>query len=206
MSQRARSSANDRADHLSTAESYPARYCTSHLITRLPNHNSNLLGTLLELFSSVAAYSASNGMTPRKLASLFSPYVFGLADDQPFDATYQEWQRGTDALEHILLAFVRCLLFVARAGTDARQPQIRDQKGASGQIPTHLEKFIAGYPRVLNISYSPSALPKVPKGARVEEVTRVRRLARFHSRNLIQSAGCVSFRSVPTFSDKDSRT
>lgn len=47
-------------------------------------------------------------MPPRKLASLFSPYIFGLADDETFDATYLEWQRATDATEHILLAFVRC--------------------------------------------------------------------------------------------------
>lgn len=75
-------------------------------------------------------------------------------------------------------------------------PQIRDQ-AASGRIPTHLEQFIAGYPGILNISYSPSAAPKVPKGGRVEEVTRVRRLTRFHSRNLIQTAGTWSVPHSP---------
>lgn len=45
------------------------------------------------------------------------------------------------------------------------------------------------YPGSLNISYAPGALPRVPKNARVEEVMRVRRLTRFHSRNLIASAG-----------------
>ena len=59
-------------------------------------------------------------MPPRKLASLFSPYLFGLSDDETFDATYQEWQRATDATEHLLLAF------------------IRDQQ-AEGSIPTFLE-------------------------------------------------------------------
>lgn len=70
---------------------------------------------------------------------------------------------------------------------------------ASGQLPTHLEKFIIGYPAILNISYS-SARPKVPNGARVEEVTRVRRLTRFHSRNLIQSAGTWDVAHCPDWS------
>lgn len=63
--------------------------------------------SLLSLFSSISAHSAKNGMSPRKLAALFSPYVFGLRDDGSFDETYEEWQRGTTALEHILLSFVR---------------------------------------------------------------------------------------------------
>ena len=108
-------------------------------------------------------------MPPRRLASLFSPYIFGLADDQTFDATYEEWQKATDATEHLILAY------------------IRDQQ-TDGPLPTFLEKFILNYPSILNISYA-GGPPKVPKGAKVEEVTRVRRLTRFHSRNLIASAG-----------------
>lgn len=118
-------------------------------------------------------------MPPRKLASLFSPYVFGLADDETFDATYQEWQRATDATEHLLLAF------------------IRDQR-ADGPLPTHLENYIVGYPQILNINHA--GAPKVPKGARVEEVTRVRRTTRFHSRNLIASAGTWDVPHSPDWS------
>ncbi|KAM0755737.1 hypothetical protein T439DRAFT_341384 [Meredithblackwellia eburnea MCA 4105] len=153
------------------ATSYPARYCSENLIGRLPNTSASLLSNLLTLFSSISAYSSKNGLTPRKLAGLFSAYVFGISDDKPFDETYIEWQRATDAFEHIILAF------------------IRDQQATSGRIPTHLEQFIIGYPSILNVSYAPGAHPKVPKGGRVEEVTRVRRLTRFHSRNLIRSAG-----------------
>ncbi|KAL8286258.1 hypothetical protein RQP46_004746 [Phenoliferia psychrophenolica] len=163
------------------ATAYPARHCSTALIGRLPNVNAKLLSSLLSLFSSICAYSSKNGLTPRKLAGLFSPYVFGLSDDKSFDETYVEWQRATDAFEHILLAF------------------IRDQ-AASGRIPTHLEQFIVGYPAILNISYSASAAPKVPKGGRVEEVTRVRRFARFHSRNLIQTAGTWTVPHCPDWS------
>ncbi|GAA6047802.1 hypothetical protein JCM3770_004650 [Rhodotorula araucariae] len=151
------------------AGNYPSKACSLHLISRLSASNGRLLANLMSLFSSVAAHSAANGMPPRKLASLFSPYVFGLADDRSFDETYQEWQRASDALEHVLLSF------------------IRDQQ-ADAPLPTFLERFISGYPDTLNISYSGGPC-KVPKGARLEEVTRVRRLTRFHSRNLIQQGG-----------------
>lgn len=55
-------------------------------------------------------YSGKNGMTPRKLASLFSPYFFGLPDDESFDKTYAEWQARTDATEHIIISFVSLTL------------------------------------------------------------------------------------------------
>ncbi|GAA5950992.1 hypothetical protein JCM3765_004649 [Sporobolomyces pararoseus] len=148
---------------------YHSKSCTMHLIARMSTSNGRLLASLLSLFSSIAAHSAKNGMPPRRLASLFSPYIFGLADDQTFDTTYEEWQKATDATEHLILAY------------------IRDQQ-TDGPLPTFLEKFILNYPSILNISYA-GGPPKVPKGAKVEEVTRVRRLTRFHSRNLIATAG-----------------
>ncbi|GAA5827054.1 hypothetical protein JCM11251_002224 [Rhodosporidiobolus azoricus] len=150
------------------ATGYQPRSCTVHLISRLSAANGRLLTTLLSFFSSISAHSASNGMPPRKLAALFSPYIFGLPDDRTFDETYQEWQRGTDAFEHILLSY------------------LRDQQ-AEGPLPTFLERFIVGYPATLNISYTNSP-PTIPKGARVEEVMRVKRLTRFHSRNLVQQS------------------
>lgn len=90
------------------AASYPPTSCTTHLLSRLPTESENLLSSLLSLFSSVSAYSSTNGMTPRKISSLFSPYVFGMDDDKSFDETYAQWQRATDAMEHMLLAFVSC--------------------------------------------------------------------------------------------------
>ncbi|GAA5857139.1 hypothetical protein JCM8547_007981 [Rhodosporidiobolus lusitaniae] len=151
------------------ATGFQPRSCSVHLISRLPVASGGLLSTLLSFFSSVTAWSATNGMLPRRLAALFSPYIFGLPDDRSFDETYLEWQKATDAVEHILLSFIK-------------------EEKANGPLPTFLEKFIAGYPSQLNVSYT-GAAPKIPKGARVEEVTRVKRLSRFHSRNLIQSAG-----------------
>ncbi|BGP67094.1 hypothetical protein RTG_00488 [Rhodotorula toruloides ATCC 204091] len=150
------------------ATGYQPRSCTLHLVSRLSASNGRLLSSLLSLFSSISAHSAKNGMSPRKLAALFSPYVFGLRDDGSFDETYEEWQRGTTALEHILLSFIR-------------------NQQAEGALPTFLERFITGYPDTLGLSYDNSR-PQLPKGAPVEEVMRVKRVTRFHSRNLIQQA------------------
>lgn len=123
---------------------------------------------LLSLFSSVAAHSAKNGLPPRKLAGLFSPYAFGLRHDRSFDETYQEWQRCTLALEHILLAYLRF-------------------QATSALLPTFLQSFLAGYPDSLGLAQGSTS--KTSTGARLEETTRVKRIVRFHSRDLIRQAG-----------------
>ncbi|SCV68870.1 BQ2448_991 [Microbotryum intermedium] len=162
----------DDFKHSERTAGFPPRHCSTHLIARLATSSAKLLTEILSLFSSISAHSKANGMPPRKLASLFSPYIFGLADDETFDATYEQWQRLTDATEHILLSY------------------IRNQQAAEGALPTHLEKHIIGYPQTLNINYGTGrGASKLATGARVEEVVRVRRLTRFHSRNLIASAG-----------------
>ncbi|GAA5872254.1 hypothetical protein JCM3774_003326 [Rhodotorula dairenensis] len=143
--------------------------CSTFLIGRLPPASGRLLLVLLALFSSVAAHSAKNGLPPRKLAALFSPYVFGISDDRSFDETYQEWQRSTDALEHILLSYVR-------------------YQGTTGLLPTFLQPFVAGYPESLGLAGQAGPASPDAKGARLEEATRVRRCTRFHSRNLIRQA------------------
>lgn len=86
--------------------SYASQCVVTHLLDQLPASNSRLLVTLLDLFSSIAAHSKTNGMPPRRLAGLFAPYLFGLPDDETFDATYEAWQRAASATEHILLAYV----------------------------------------------------------------------------------------------------
>ncbi|KAK4054880.1 hypothetical protein OIV83_000804 [Microbotryomycetes sp. JL201] len=150
--------------------SFPPKHLSTALLSRLPPSNARLLKSLLALFSSICAHSKANGMPPRKLASVFSPFVFALSDDATFDATYVEWQRATNATEHIILAY------------------IRDQE-ADGPLPTHLTRYLVGYPQSLHLSYEPFSVPKPPPTARMVTVTRFRRLTRFHSRNLIASAG-----------------
>lgn len=80
-----------------------------HLLDKIPAANARLLTTVLELFANIAAHSKANGMPPRRLAGTLGAYIFGLPDDETFDATYIEWQRATNATEHLLLAYVRRL-------------------------------------------------------------------------------------------------
>ena len=55
----------------------------------------------------MAAYTVQNGSTPRKLAALFSSFIFGLPDDLGFEETYALFLCYTHATEHLLLAFIR---------------------------------------------------------------------------------------------------
>ncbi|KAH8920615.1 hypothetical protein BT69DRAFT_396164 [Atractiella rhizophila] len=146
---------------------YPPRYFTTHLLYHLSTQTSNLLQCLMELLSSTAAYSHQNGMTPKKLASLFSAYIFGLPDDETFDTTYSVWLKYTHATEHMLLAY------------------IRDQKATTNvHIPARLEEFIKTYDQSIQVN-----LTKPTATARLVEVKRIKRLARFHSKNIILGAG-----------------
>lgn len=131
-------------------------------------------------------------MPIRKLATIFSSYIFGLPDDAPFDTTYASFLRYSHATEHLLLAFVR--LFqpflvhgrMTAADSNLNTRQIRNQQAESGRLPTRLLTFINDYPQSLAKDLNrPSPL------AKVHEVYRLKKLTRFYSKNLIQSAGCV---------------
>lgn len=138
-----------------------------HFAARLGPDEQRLLGLLLSFFSSAAAHSTASGCTPRRIAALFSPYIFGLPNDRSFDATYDVWLQHTAALEHVLVAFMRA------------------QRENAPVFPTHLEKFLVNYPTLLELHPTPARPSKNPK---LEEVVRFRRFARFHSKDLIQSA------------------
>ena len=63
--------------------------------------------------------------------------------------------------------------------------QIRDQKESSaGHVATKLEQFTKSYPADLQTNYN-----RPSPRATIVPVSRVRRLARFHSKDLIASAG-----------------
>jgi hypothetical protein len=62
--------------------------------------------------------------------------------------------------------------------------QIRDQREIDGHLPTNLLKFISDYPADLQLN-----LNRPSPNASLATVARVRRAARFNSRDLIRSAG-----------------
>jgi hypothetical protein len=66
---------------------------------------------LLSFFVRLAAHSPSSGRTPPTLSCPFRPFLFGLGPAAlPFHYTYLEYLRATNAMEHVLLTFVRCSL------------------------------------------------------------------------------------------------
>ncbi|GAA93967.1 uncharacterized protein L969DRAFT_98315 [Mixia osmundae IAM 14324] len=134
----------------------------SVLLQALPAPSAELIRTLLELFASVIAYTTRNGATPRKLAALFSAYLFSLPDTENFEVTYSTWARISCATEHIILAF------------------IRDQRAR----PARLNDFVSDYPTSLTL------LPSVwLERGRVIQARRCSRTVRFSSQDLIKSAG-----------------
>lgn len=115
------------------------------------------------------ALSTKNGCTTRKLACLFSSYIFGLPDDSNFEHTYTAFNRFSHATEHLLLAYIR--------------DQIYNQSTPTS-VPVRLQEVVQDYERNLpvNVNKPPEGTPMVP-------VVRIRRHVRFYSKNLVNSAG-----------------
>lgn len=145
---------------------YPPDSITTQLFKTLTANSAEILITLLDLFSSVAAYSHLNGITIHKCGAIFGAFIFGLEDDLPFEQTYTNWLRYAHATEHMILAY------------------LRDQKAKSttGEIASRLESCIRSYPKVI------PSLTSTHPSARLESVARFRRNVRFYNKNLIQNA------------------
>ncbi|WFC98977.1 hypothetical protein MYAM1_001711 [Malassezia yamatoensis] len=121
-----------------------------------------LLDTLLDFFALVATHSRHNGMTPSKIGRLFGPLLFGLPEDASFRETYTQFVRAGNALEHILLAFMRY---------HASMAQSQDM------LPKRLLKHIRDYPRLLASDVDTSSafvrtLPTTPISRTVREYAR----------------------------------
>ncbi|WFD43068.1 hypothetical protein MPSI1_001720 [Malassezia psittaci] len=121
-----------------------------------------LLDTLLDFFALVATHSRHNGMTPSKIGRLFGPLLFGLPEDATFSETYTQFVRAGNAVEHILLAFMRYHASMARS---------------QDMLPKRLLKHIRDYPRLLasdveNSSAFVSTLPTTPITRTVREYAR----------------------------------
>ncbi|KAG0148230.1 hypothetical protein CROQUDRAFT_90562 [Cronartium quercuum f. sp. fusiforme G11] len=157
---------------------YPPDFISSHLFPALPTTTVSLLSTLLDLFSTVSAYSHLNGMTIHKCSAIFGAYIFGLEDDLTFEQTYSHWLRYAHATEHLVLAF------------------LRDQKCkiTTKQLPSRLESSILGYPKII------PSLTSTHPSAKLECVARFRRQTRFYNKNLIQNASKWKIEQSKTWS------
>ncbi|KAH9817836.1 hypothetical protein DFH28DRAFT_960877 [Melampsora americana] len=132
---------------------YPPDSITTQLFNTLPTSSAEILITLLDLFSSVAAYSHLNGITIHKCGAIFGAFIFGLEDDLPFEQTYSNWLRYSHATEHMILAYLRDQKF----------------KSTTGEIASRLESCIRSYPKVI------PSLTSTHPSAKLESVSRFRR-------------------------------
>ncbi|KAF9050962.1 hypothetical protein BDZ89DRAFT_1056868 [Hymenopellis radicata] len=165
------------------AANFPPQHFSTFL-PALPPPLRSIVITVLSVLARLTANSTLSGHTPPTLSPLFGGIFFGLGvQGAPFHHTYVYYLRATNAMEHLLLSFIRF------------------QDTASLGVPTRLKEWIKGYPLMLA---SQSSRPEPRKGARTVRLVNVRRNVRAYSRDLIRSAStweCDILQSPPRYSE-----
>ncbi|KAH8988261.1 hypothetical protein EDB86DRAFT_3065602 [Lactarius hatsudake] len=145
---------------------------------------------VLSLLARLTAHSSSSGHTPPTLSPLFGPLVFGLGPAAlPFHHTYLQYLRATNAMEHVLLSFVRW----QDAPSNESSGSFGGGPGSASSlgVPTRLKDWIRGYPAMLPDPATRSRSqdrPQPRRGARTVRVVSVRRNVRMYTPDLIKSA------------------
>ncbi|KAJ3850162.1 hypothetical protein EV368DRAFT_45892 [Lentinula lateritia] len=176
-----------------------------------------ILLTVLSLLARLTAHSPTSGHTPPTLSSLFGPLIFGLGPSGlPFNHTYILYLRSVNAMEHILLAFIRW-----QNTPDATGSYSNILTGGTASalgVPPRLKEWIKGYPAMLDTisNYrlsavsSPEQQHRPRKGARTVRVTSVRRNVKVYQKDLVrtsaswgdqQTSGTATPSLTPKYSD-----
>ncbi|ESK90800.1 hypothetical protein Moror_4037 [Moniliophthora roreri MCA 2997] len=187
-------------------------YPPTHFTTLLPSLQpavQNILLTVLSLLARLTANSATSGHTPPTLSPLFGPLIFGLgAPSLPFHHTYIYYLRSVNALEHILLAFVRWQ-DNPRTATNVPNPHSENMLGsvATLGVPRRLKEWIKGYPAMLPHLQSGSSAnrkdsfqhkrPEPRKGSRTVRVMSIRRNVRDYDKDLVKNGANWSRKPPP---------
>lgn len=165
------------------AANFPHQHFSTFL-PALPPPLRSIIITVLSVLARLTANSTSSGHTPPSLSPLFGGLFFGLGvQGAPFHHTYVYYLRATNAMEHLLLSFIRF------------------QDTASLGVPTRLKEWIKGYPLMLA---SHSSRPEPRKGVRTVRLVNVRRDVRTYSRDLIRTAStweCSILKPPVNYSD-----
>lgn len=177
------------------AQGYPP----SHFATffpPLPPALGSIILTVLTLLTRLTANSSTSGHTPPTLSPLFGPLVFGLGPATlAFHHTYIHYLRAANAMEHIILAFIRW--------QDSPRSQNGDLhltgSGATLGVPTRLKEWIKGYPAMLPFLHErhKNEKPQARRGARTVRVMSVRRNVRMYSVDLVKTAATWAHRNKP---------
>ncbi|KAK0201290.1 hypothetical protein DFS33DRAFT_1123669 [Desarmillaria ectypa] len=154
------------------AANFPPTHFSTFL-PPLPAHLRSIVITVLSVLTRLTANSSSSGHTPPTLSPLFGPLFFGLGPPaRPFHHTYVYYLRATNAMEHIILSFIRF------------QDTPRASSASMG-VPTRLKEWIKGYPIMLA---DQSLRPQPRKGARICRILSIRRNVRTYTKDLVKSA------------------
>ncbi|KAH9172544.1 hypothetical protein EDB89DRAFT_1851067 [Lactarius sanguifluus] len=171
------------------AQDYPTTHFKA-LIAQLEQHLQAIIINVLSLLARLTAHSSSSGHTPPTLSPLFGPLIFGLGPAAlPFHHTYLQYLRATNAMEHVLLSFVRW----QDAPSNESSGSFGGGPGSASSlgVPTRLKDWIRGYPAMLpdpaTRSRSQDRL-QPRRGARTVRVVSVRRNVRMYTPDLIKSA------------------
>ncbi|KAF8646242.1 hypothetical protein AX16_007312 [Volvariella volvacea WC 439] len=176
-----------------SALGYPPAHFDSFL-PRLAPPLRSILVAVLTLLTRLTANSTTSGHTPPTLSPLFGPLLFGLGPSTlPFHYTYIYYLRATNAMEHLILAFIRWqdTPRLALAGQDSATGTgaVSGSAAALG-VPARLKDWIKGYPATLPFLHEAQRdeRPQARKGAKTVRVMSVRRNVRMYSPDLVKSA------------------
>jgi hypothetical protein len=157
-----------------------------------------ILLTTLSFLTRLTAHSPTSGHTPPSLSPLFGPLFFGLGPSGlPFNHTYTFYLRSVNAMEHILLAFIRWQNTPDATGSHSHTITGGTASALGVGVPPRLKEWIKGYPSMLDKSSnyrrfsagsSPERRHRPRKGARTVRVVSVRRNVRTYERDLVKTA------------------
>ncbi|KIJ08807.1 hypothetical protein PAXINDRAFT_172769 [Paxillus involutus ATCC 200175] len=168
----------------------PAHFAT--FLPVLPPVLRTILLTLLSLLIRFTAHSASSGHTPPTLSPLFGPLLFGLGPASlSFHHTYIHYLRSVNAMEHLLLAFIRWQDAPKVSGSPSDiNANIAFGSATTLGVPTRLKDWIRGYPSMLPSLRvkDKQERPQARRGARTMRVVGVRRNVRMYSPDLVKTA------------------
>ncbi|KAI0314938.1 hypothetical protein OF83DRAFT_1134497 [Amylostereum chailletii] len=167
------------------ALNYPPTHFATFIQSLIPPLRS-IITNILTLLARFTAHSASSGHTPPTLSPLFGPLLFGLGPAAlAFHHAYVHYLRATNAMEHLMLAFIRW----QDAPSNDSSNSFGQGSAASLGVPSRLKDWIRGYPAMLptvHVKKEDRLQPR--RGARTVRVVCVRRNVRMYTPDLVKTA------------------
>ncbi|TFK71413.1 hypothetical protein BDN72DRAFT_765019 [Pluteus cervinus] len=171
------------------SQGYPPAHFDTFLSPLIPPLKSIVL-TILTLLTRLTANSTTSGHTPPSLSPLFGPLFFGLGPTTlAFYHTYAHYLSATNAMEHLILAFIRWQDAPRLIGQNSKENLASGSASALG-VPTRLKEWIKGYPAMLPFlnERSRNDRPQPRRGARTVRMVSVRRNVRLYTTDLVKTA------------------